>query len=68
LNRIQRYIIALTGNYVGEINLEIDLDKSSSGDNSGGVNIMLIYFLVSIAIILILTWIILTIIKIRYQR
>lgn len=43
----------------------VEIQKENSGEESS-VNMMLIYFLVAIAVVLILTWIILTIIKLRY--
>ena len=43
----------------------VEIQKDDEGEGSS-VNMMLIYFLVAIAVVLILTWIILTIIKLRY--
>lgn len=55
----------MNGNYPDVIAISFLIEKENYVDDQG-VNIILIYFLVSIAATLIIVWILITIIRIRY--
>lgn len=65
MNRFERLLIVMNGNYPDVIAISFLIEKENYVDDQG-VNIILIYFLVSIAATLIIVWILITIIRIRY--
>lgn len=65
MNRTERLLISMNASEAEMVIFSVEIQKENSGEESS-VNMMLIYFLVAIAVVLILTWIILTIIKLRY--
>ena len=69
LKRMQRIYFYVTNAATNSVGFIYKIEINGSGTNGqSSVNMMLIYFLVAVASILIITWIVLTIIKIKLNR